>query len=145
MTLKINQDYKYKGEDWWKWRIWVEGPDEELDKIDYVVYRLHSTFPNPVRTVGDRKSKFELATAGWGEFRIYAKVAFKTGDILNLDHDLVLKKPDPKLVIKWANDHKAEDPWDMGPRNWERCLFDLGYPGGIKHELVLENGKLKYQ
>lgn len=53
--------------------------------------------------------------------------------------------PDSALVIAWARDHGAENAWDMGPKNWERCLFDLGYPGGIRHELFVESGKLKYQ
>jgi transcription initiation factor IIF auxiliary subunit len=94
MTLKIAQDFEYQEKDWWKWRVWIDGPEEELDEIDYVVYRLHSTFPDPVRTIRDRKSKFELSTAGWGVFTIYANVKFKAGNDLKLYHDLDLKYPD---------------------------------------------------
>jgi hypothetical protein len=56
-----------------------------------------------------------------------------------------LMRPDGALVIAWARDHGADNAWDMGPKNWERCLFDLGHPGGIRHELIMEGGKLKYQ
>lgn len=56
-------------------------------------------------------------------------------------------RPDPSLVIRWAHDHRAENPWDLGPKNWERCLYDLGYPGGKQHELTYDKttGKLQYQ
>ncbi len=94
MTLKINQDFDYQGDDWWKWCVWIDGPEEELDEIDHVVYTLHPTFPNPVRMVKNRPSKFRLVAIGWGVFRIYASVANKNGKSLNLYHDLDLKYPD---------------------------------------------------
>ena len=94
MAIKIGQGFEYQGKDWWKWWIWIDGADHELDAIDHVVYTLHSTFPNPVRTVRDRSSKFRLDTAGWGGFRIYAKVVKKNGEDVRLTHDLVLKYPD---------------------------------------------------
>jgi len=56
------------------------------------------------------------------------------------------KKPDGALVIKWAREHKAQNAWDMGTKNWERCLYDLGYPEGKLHRLEFNNdGTLKYQ
>jgi len=55
-------------------------------------------------------------------------------------------KPRQSLVLKWASDHRAQNAYHMGPKNWERCLHDLGYPGGVRHELVYEaDGTLKYQ
>ena len=56
-----------------------------------------------------------------------------------------LLRPPGEAVAAWAREHGASNPWDMGPRNWERCLFDLGFPGGKRNELVFEGGKLKYQ
>lgn len=94
MPLKIEQGFKYQGEDWWEWWIWIEGSRKELDEIDHVVYMLHPTFPNPVRTVRDRTSKFRLETAGWGVFRIHAKVIGKEGEESRLTHYLELKYPD---------------------------------------------------
>jgi transcription initiation factor IIF auxiliary subunit len=80
--------------DYWNWWVWIEGPDSELDQIDHVVYTLHPTFPNPVRTISDRASKFTLKTSGWGVFRLRAKVFYKDGNQTRLTHDVELKYPD---------------------------------------------------
>lgn len=94
MALKIKQDFEYKGKDWWKWSVWVDGPEQELDEIKYVEYTLHPTFSKPVRKIDDRSSKFRLETAGWGVFTIYAKVVHKDGGKTLLEHDLELLYPD---------------------------------------------------
>lgn len=91
MAIKIEQGFKYQGNDWWKWWIWVDGTDKELDQIERVTYTLHPTFPNPVVTTSDRETKFRLETAGWGTFRIHAKVLKKNGEEQKLHHDLVLE------------------------------------------------------
>lgn len=98
MAIEIAQGFDYQRDGWWKWWIWIEGPDNELDKIDHVVYNLHTTFPNPIRTIRDRDSKFRLETAGWGVFRIYAKVVNKKGQETFLEHDLVLEYPDGTMT-----------------------------------------------
>jgi hypothetical protein len=57
-----------------------------------------------------------------------------------------LPKPDPAKVGEWARQHRARNAWDMGPKNWERCLYDLGYPGGKYHPIRHgNNGDLEYQ
>jgi len=94
MALSIKQGFDYQGEDYWNWWIWLDGSDKELDRVASVTYTLHRTFPNPVRTVTDRASKFILKTAGWGVFRIRATVSFKDGDSEQLTHDLRLEYPD---------------------------------------------------
>lgn len=94
MNVEIKQGFEYQGNDYWKWWVWIEGPEHDLDQIDQVVYTLHRTFPDPVRTVRDRSSKFRLDTAGWGVFRIHAKVLFKIGGEIKLSHDLELEYPD---------------------------------------------------
>lgn len=94
MALEIQQGFKYQGKDWWKWWVWIEGPEDELDQIDHVVYMLHPTFHNPVRTVTDRSSKFRLETSGWGTFSIKAKAILKDGEKIHLKHDLVLERED---------------------------------------------------
>lgn len=92
--LEIQQSEKYEGDDWWKWAVWVEGPSAALDRIDYVEWTLHPTFPGPVRRVGNRQSKFRLETGGWGIFRIHARVQMKDGKEKKLRHDLALHYPD---------------------------------------------------
>jgi transcription initiation factor IIF auxiliary subunit len=94
MTLKIAQGYEYAGDNYWKWWVWLEGSTAELDAVDYVVYKLHPTFPSPVRKVSTRDTKFRLETAGWGVFRLYAKVVFTNKSVVNLEHDLELRYPD---------------------------------------------------
>ena len=95
MALTIDQDFEYAGDDYWKWSVWIDGPDAELEAIDHVVYTLHSSFPNPVREIDDRASNFRLSTAGWGTFRIYARVVGKDdAPDQHLEHDLDLRYPE---------------------------------------------------
>ena len=90
----IQQSEKYEGKDWWRWAVWIEAPDEALDLIDFVEWTLHPTFPNPVRKIGDRATKFRLETAGWGVFQIVARVQTKDGRQTKLLHYLQLHYPD---------------------------------------------------
>jgi transcription initiation factor IIF auxiliary subunit len=94
MALRIEQGFRYRGEDYWDWWIWIEGPPEELDGVDRVVYILHPTFPSPVQEVKNRASKFRLQTAGWGVFLIRATVKHKDGRKTLLKHFLQLEYPD---------------------------------------------------
>jgi len=84
MTVTLENISKPVGKkgvnDWFRWKIFLKGSDEELDKIDNVTYILHPTFPNPVRKISDRSSNFAFSTVGWGEFEIKAKIKYKTGN-----------------------------------------------------------------
>ena len=91
--FEIQQNYKYIGEDYWDWSVWIEAIDSALDKIDNVIYNLHYTFPKPVRTIDTRENKFKLETSGWGGFTIYALVNFKDKTVLELEHELELFYP----------------------------------------------------
>jgi transcription initiation factor IIF auxiliary subunit len=93
MALSIQQDESYLGADRWKWSVWLEGPSEELDSVDHVLYVLHPTFHNPVREISDRNTNFRLDTSGWGTFRIHAKAVHRDGRETPLEHDLVLRYP----------------------------------------------------
>jgi transcription initiation factor IIF auxiliary subunit len=99
MSFKIEQGFRYQGSHWWKWWLWIDGPEEGLDEIDHVVYILHKTFPDPVRTIDDRASKFRLETSGWGVFTVNVRLVFKTGEEERLKHDLVLRYPDGECRI----------------------------------------------
>lgn len=94
MTLKIKQGAKYQGDEYWDWWVSLDGPKKDLEQVDKVVYTLHRTFPNPVRTVESKENNFKLETAGWGTFRINAQVHMKDGEKIKLQHDLVLNYPD---------------------------------------------------
>ncbi|AMD19699.1 HCL452Cp [Eremothecium sinecaudum] len=58
------------------WTIFVRGPQGE--DISYfikkVVFKLHETYPTPVRVVDS--PPFELTETGWGEFEINVKIHF---------------------------------------------------------------------
>ncbi len=90
---KIKQSYQYKEDDYWDWSVWIESSESGLDKIDNVIYNLHYTFPNPVRTIRTRENKFKLETSGWGIFTIYARINFKDETVLELEHELKLYYP----------------------------------------------------
>lgn len=94
LDIRIAQDQNYHGDDWWSWSIWIEGDDAELDRIERVVYQLHRTFPDPVRTRTERASKFKLEAEGWGVFTIYARVFTHEGVTCKLSHELELNYPD---------------------------------------------------
>lgn len=89
----MEQGSAYQGDDWWRWWVWIEGTDAELDDIDHVVYTLHPTFPQPVRTVRDRRRKFQLETAGWGTFVVYAAAVHGSGETTHLELMLDFARP----------------------------------------------------
>ncbi len=91
---KIAQDATYTGDDYWDWSVWIEATEPNLDKIESVIYNLHETFLNPVRTITSRSNKFKLETSGWGGFTIYARINFKDKTILECQHELELFYPD---------------------------------------------------
>jgi hypothetical protein len=94
MTLRIAQDFEYAGNDYWRWRAWIEAEQAELDLVKEVTWILHPTFKQSRVTVADRASKFELKTAGWGTFLLRAEVLLKNGDSSKLKHQLRLEYPD---------------------------------------------------
>src|SRR5262245_34134087 len=96
MNFRVAQDQFYEGDDWWPWSVWIEGDPQDLDAVQEVTYRLHPTFPNPLRTVRTRENKFKLESAGWGGFPILAKIVLKDGQTLKMTHSLTLSYPDGK-------------------------------------------------
>ena len=90
MSLKIRQDSAHQGGNWWKWSVWIEGGPREMAAVDHVVYTLHATFPDPVRTVRNRRTGFRLESSGWGEFELYARIVSRDGKIHQRKHWLTL-------------------------------------------------------
>ncbi|GAB6910181.1 hypothetical protein JCM12296A_60390 [Desulfosarcina cetonica] len=77
--------------DYWDWTIFIKGPDDVLEKIEYVEYTLHPTFPNPVRIINERgygPYAFPLSTSGWGTFTVKVKVYYKDGTYQQMSHYL---------------------------------------------------------
>jgi hypothetical protein len=55
----------------------IQGTDEVLDRVEYVKYRLNSSYPNPVQTSTERRSKFKLKELAWGESHLHAEVKIR--------------------------------------------------------------------
>ena len=92
--MQICQSEQYIDDNWWQWSVWLDAPPEKLDAVESVEWRLHPSFPNPVRRVTDRSTKFRLETGGWGVFMIHASVQLKDGTTERLRHYLELRLPD---------------------------------------------------
>ncbi|SAL98328.1 hypothetical protein [Absidia glauca] len=60
-----------------QWTVMLKGlgNDDLSYYIRKVVFKLHETYPNPLRTV--EQPPFELTETGWGEFEIMIKVHFQ--------------------------------------------------------------------
>ncbi len=88
LNVSIKNRSKQIEPGWWEWGVYVDGPKNELDRIRCVEYTLHPTFPNPVRVVCDRPSRFELVARGWGAFTIGVKLMLKDGSVRQLAYSL---------------------------------------------------------
>lgn len=93
VDFAVAQSQKYEGDNRWKWSLWIEGADEDLDRIESVTYRLHPTFPEPIRAVADRASKFQLRCSGWGIFLIPVDIRLKNSETIALQHQLQFAIP----------------------------------------------------
>ncbi|MEW6351100.1 MAG: pYEATS domain-containing protein [Thermodesulfobacteriota bacterium] len=79
------------GDKTWNWTVFVKPDSRRLNDIACVEYRLHPTFPNPVRMVckrGDPRYPFGLSATGWGTFSVGIRVLLKDGSRHDLSHEL---------------------------------------------------------
>lgn len=84
-----------EGSDYFEWIVFMDEPSEVLEQIDMVEYRLHETFPEPIRVRTNSEENFALRSAGWGVFRIYITVHLKDGREAHESYDLSFEKPWP--------------------------------------------------
>lgn len=99
MEFKFNNYSEYTGSrgdyHWFVWKVFMDEPDEKLDRVESVQYQLHPTFPNPIRIIKDRKSRFALKAMGWGQFVIYITIYLKDGTDIHTEYNLDLRKQWP--------------------------------------------------
>jgi TIR domain/YEATS family len=93
MSLEIHQAANFTGDGHWKWSVWIDGPEAELDQVQSVEWVLHPTFPNPIVRATQRQDKFRIETSGWEAFEINAHVSTKDGRKQHLKHWLRLEEP----------------------------------------------------
>lgn len=97
MTLKLRNDWKYKGNDWWEWGAFLSDEGSgELSNVEFVEYVLHETFPEPIRRIDKPDDGFRLDAQGWGTFVLKAFVHFKDGKKTKLKHEIQLQY-EPKM------------------------------------------------
>lgn len=60
-------------------RIFLEAGPATLDNIDYVIYKLHPSFKDPVRRSDERGTNFEIKIWTYGWFYISATIMTKQG------------------------------------------------------------------
>lgn len=94
MSLTLAQDYEYIDNDRWRWWVWLDGERDELDRVEAVEYHLHPTFPDPIRRVTDKESRFRLEAQGWGVFQLKALAILNDGSVEQLVHMLELRYPE---------------------------------------------------
>ena len=75
----------------WRWSVEVAAPDDLLDQIDYVKYKLHETFSNPIQIVRARESNFMYQANGWGTFPVFVWVYFKDGTWIYGNYELAFE------------------------------------------------------
>lgn len=81
--------------EWYQWKVFMDEPDERLNQVRAVEYRLHETFANPIRIIEDRDSHFALKSSGWGVFWIYIIIYLNDGTEEYTRYYLDLHKPWP--------------------------------------------------
>jgi len=80
---------------WYEWKIFLDEPEDKLNLVKSVEYRLGRTFPNPIRVIEDRASRFALESSGWGEFTMLIIVHLMDGSEERMPYLLDFSKPWP--------------------------------------------------
>lgn len=153
MSLGIQQEATYAGDGLWKWSVWLDGPDAELDGVESVEWVLHPTFPNPIVLVKQRQTRFRLDSSGWGAFEINAHVQTKDGPHQHLKHWLRLEEPDRDLAAAPPAEERPAVFVSAGVKDaaWEEAVRDAltrrdlvvltasDVPGGVPVEAAISS------
>ena len=94
----IERDVEFPGQKMYQIHVILFGEPEALDRVEYVFYRLDSSYPNPVRCSGDRKENFALKELANGHSLIRAEVKIKAQEqIIYLSRFIDLTDESPRL------------------------------------------------
>jgi transcription initiation factor IIF auxiliary subunit len=108
--ISTSNTSRYVGDGRWDWTVYIRAVPQVLSKIRCVEYKLHPTFPNPVRNVcslGDPHYPFGLKSNGWGVFEISIKVIFRNSTVRHLRHMLKFEAPPVKDSLPITTDNIA--------------------------------------
>ena len=85
---RVSEHTLYDDRQSYEWSLEIDEAKAILEKVDFVRYLLHPTFPQPERIIRDRKSNFRLDSIGWGIFTVTIEVHFVDGSVARTNHDL---------------------------------------------------------
>jgi hypothetical protein len=92
------RDEEFPGQKMFQIHVILYGQPEALNRVEYVFYRLDSSYPNPVRCTGDRKESFDLKELANGHSLIRAEVKIKEQEeIIYLSRFIDLTDESPRL------------------------------------------------
>jgi hypothetical protein len=84
LTLLLEQDPAEAGKD--ELAVRLDGPQPELDEVEFVTYLLQSLAPHPLRHVRERSTGFRLGAIGRHVLGVHARVHRRDGSELVLEH-----------------------------------------------------------
>jgi transcription initiation factor IIF auxiliary subunit len=108
-------------DEWYDWCVFLDPRWADFDDVVSVEYILHSTFPDPHRTISNAKECFALYTAGWGEFEIYIRVHLRNGAQREFNFGLHLE------ADNWPKKDKPNQFPDSDSEQVYNCLTDSQY------------------
>ncbi len=89
------------GEPMYVIQVIIQANSDVLDRIEYVKYHLHPSYPNNLQTKTNRANNFELKELAWGESNIGAEVKVKgQEESINLSRYINLSGTGKNLLNK---------------------------------------------
>jgi hypothetical protein len=64
---------------YYRWVLWLEGDDSDLDQVSSVRYILHPTFEREYAESSNRSDNFRIDARGWGSFYVDVRIRFNAG------------------------------------------------------------------
>ncbi|MBI1928895.1 AAA family ATPase [Candidatus Poribacteria bacterium] len=113
MKFKFNNYSRLVGQrdeyQWYQSKVFMDEPDEALNKVDSVQYQLPPSFPTPIHLIRDRNSRFAVEFSGWGEFVIFIVIYLKDGTVEHTEYKLDSTKPWPSHLLE----HYLQNPFGL--------------------------------
>lgn len=76
----------------------IQAEKDVLDRIEYVIYHLHRSYPNPIQKVSKRETRFMLKELAWGGSLLRAEVKVKgQEELIKLSRYINLTETGPEI------------------------------------------------
>jgi YEATS domain-containing protein 4 len=130
------------------WEIFLYSPDgEDMTKwVEKVIFKLHTSFANPNRTV--TREPYKAADDGWGEFEAVVEIYPKSAFPISLVHQLTFPTPGarrPALLVRREAKIVFRNPAPIlyegltaAPFTWNKFKKIKNQPHGPDIEMVDE-------